>query len=159
MERGCKNTLFDHFVGVTNIVMLLMSCTVTIGSSITDACPAGKREEELAQAGARADEEGALRAAAAKAAREAEAALAEAHEDLDAERAARTKAEKLRRDLNEELEALKSELLDSLDSTAGTGPHSRRRTRTWTPTTFTPTSGQQHAGTHWQNIFQEVMFN
>lgn len=68
----------------------------------------------------RADEEGALRALAQKAAREAESALADAHEDLDAERAARTKAEKLRRDLNEELEALKSELLDSLDTTAGT---------------------------------------
>ncbi|XP_047995238.1 myosin heavy chain, non-muscle isoform X1 [Leguminivora glycinivorella] len=77
-----------------------------------------KREEELAVAIARADEEGALRAAAQKAAREAESALADAHEDLEAERAARTKAEKLRRDLNEELEALKSELLDSLDTTA-----------------------------------------
>lgn len=65
------------------------------------------------------DEEGALRAAAQKAAREAESALADAHEDLEAERAARTKAEKLRRDLNEELEALKSELLDSQDTTAG----------------------------------------
>ena len=69
----------------------------------------------------RVDEESAGRAAAQKAAREAEAALAEAHEDLDVERAARTKAEKLRRDLNEELEALKSELLDSLDTTAGMG--------------------------------------
>ncbi|CAG9093215.1 unnamed protein product [Plutella xylostella] len=77
-----------------------------------------KREEELAAAVARADEEGALRAAAQKAAREAESALADAHEDLEAERAARTKAEKLKRDLNEELEALKSELLDSLDTTA-----------------------------------------
>lgn len=67
----------------------------------------------------RADEESGQRAAAQKAAREAESALADAHEDLDAERAARTKAEKLRRDLNEELEALKSELLDSLDTTAG----------------------------------------
>lgn len=78
-----------------------------------------KREEDLAAAVARADEEGALRAVAQKAAREAESALADAHEDLEAERAARTKAEKLRRDLNEELEALKSELLDSLDTTAG----------------------------------------
>lgn len=77
-----------------------------------------KREEELAAAAARADEEAALRAAAGKAAREAQSALADAHDDLDAERAARTKAEKLRRDLNEELEALKSELLDSLDTTA-----------------------------------------
>lgn len=81
--------------------------------------PTAKREEELAAAISRADEEGALRTAAQKAAREAESALADAHEDLDAERAARTKAEKLKRDLNEELEALKSELLDSLDTTAG----------------------------------------
>ncbi|XP_039754036.1 myosin heavy chain, non-muscle isoform X1 [Pararge aegeria] len=77
-----------------------------------------KREEELAAAMGRVDEESTQRAAAQKAAREAEAALAEAHEDLEVERAARTKAEKLRRDLNEELEALKSELLDSLDTTA-----------------------------------------
>lgn len=82
-------------------------------------CSLGKREEELTVAVSRADEEAALRAMAQKAAREAESALADAHEDLEAERAARTKAEKLRRDLNEELEALKSELLDSLDTTAG----------------------------------------
>lgn len=34
------------------------------------------------------------------------------------ERTARGKAEKQKRDLNEELEALKNELLDSLDTTA-----------------------------------------
>lgn len=39
-------------------------------------------------------------------------------EDLEAEKAARSKAEKQKRDLNEELEALKNELLDSLDTTA-----------------------------------------
>lgn len=38
--------------------------------------------------------------------------------DLEAERTARSKAEKQKRDLNEELEALKHELLDSLDITA-----------------------------------------
>jgi len=37
---------------------------------------------------------------------------------LEAEKFARAKAEKQKRDLNEELEALKNELLDSLDSTA-----------------------------------------
>jgi myosin protein heavy chain len=39
-------------------------------------------------------------------------------EDLEAEKMARSKAEKQKRDLNEELEALKNELLDSLDTTA-----------------------------------------
>ena len=39
-------------------------------------------------------------------------------EDLESEREARNKAEKQKRDLNEELEALKNELLDSLDTTA-----------------------------------------
>jgi myosin protein heavy chain len=37
---------------------------------------------------------------------------------LEAEKMARAKAEKQKRDLNEELEALKNELLDSLDTTA-----------------------------------------
>lgn len=39
-------------------------------------------------------------------------------EDLELERQARAKAEKHRRDLGEELEALKTELEDTLDSTA-----------------------------------------
>ncbi len=50
--------------------------------------------------------------------RELESQLTEVQEDLEAERAARSKAEKQKRDLNEELEALKNELLDSLDTTA-----------------------------------------
>merc|ERR1711946_87805 len=44
--------------------------------------------------------------------------LDELSEDLEAEKVARSKAEKQKRDLNEELEALKNELLDSLDTTA-----------------------------------------
>lgn len=47
-----------------------------------------------------------------------EAQLSELQEDLELERQARTKAEKHRRDLGEELEALKTELEDTLDSTA-----------------------------------------
>ena len=78
----------------------------------------GKREEELAQAMMRVDEEGAAKAKSLKTLREVEAQLTEVQEDLDAEKAARVKAEKQKRDLNEELEALKNELLDSLDSTA-----------------------------------------
>lgn len=50
--------------------------------------------------------------------RELESQLTEIQEDLEVERNARGKAEKQKRDLNEELEALKNELLDSLDTTA-----------------------------------------
>ena len=78
----------------------------------------GKREEELAQAMMRVDEEGASKAKSLKTLREVEAQMNELAEDLDAEKSARVKAEKQKRDLNEELEALKNELLDSLDSTA-----------------------------------------
>ena len=66
----------------------------------------------------RVDEEAAMKANALKEARELQSHLNELKEDLEAETAARNKAEKLRRDLNEELEALKNELLDSLDTTA-----------------------------------------
>ncbi|XP_027716701.1 myosin-14 [Vombatus ursinus] len=65
----------------------------------------------------RAEEEGGARATLLKSLREAQAGLTEAQEDLEAERAARTKAEKQRRDLGEELEALRGELEDTLDST------------------------------------------
>lgn len=50
--------------------------------------------------------------------RELEAHISDLQEDLDSERAARNKAEKQKRDLGEELEALKTELEDTLDSTA-----------------------------------------
>ena len=103
----------------------------------------GKREEELAQAmmkvknlkkkfflknlyifiniffrEIKVDDELAAKGKALKSLREVEAQLNEVQEDLDAEKAARVKAEKSKRELNEELEALKNELLDSLDSTA-----------------------------------------
>lgn len=50
--------------------------------------------------------------------RELQAQLSELQEDLDSEKLARSKAEKLKRDLSEELEALKTELEDTLDTTA-----------------------------------------
>jgi len=78
----------------------------------------GKREEEVAQALMKVDEEAASKAQAQKGLRELEAQLGEVMEDLEAEKEARNKAEKQKRDLNEELEALKNELLDSLDVTA-----------------------------------------
>lgn len=66
----------------------------------------------------RIEEEAAQKNLAQKKIRELEAQLSELQEDLDLERQARTKAEKHRRDLGEELEALKTELEDTLDSTA-----------------------------------------
>jgi len=78
----------------------------------------GKREEEVAQALMKVDEEAASKANAQKSLRELESQLGEVVEDLEAEKEARNKAEKQKRDLNEELEALKNELLDSLDVTA-----------------------------------------
>ncbi|XP_053463151.1 myosin-14 isoform X1 [Nycticebus coucang] len=77
----------------------------------------GRKEDELQTALARAEDEGGARAQMLKSLREAQAALAEAQEDLEAERVARAKAEKQRRDLGEELEALRGELEDTLDST------------------------------------------
>lgn len=55
---------------------------------------------------------------ALKQVREMQAQLSELQEDLDSEKLARNKAEKLKRDLSEELEALKTELEDTLDTTA-----------------------------------------
>lgn len=78
----------------------------------------GKREEEVAQALIKVDEEAAAKAQAQKCLRQLDAQLGEVMEDLEAEKKARNKAEKQQRDLNIELEALKNELLDSLDVTA-----------------------------------------
>ena len=66
----------------------------------------------------RIEEEAAAKNAAQKKIRELEAQISELQEDLELERQARSKAEKHRRDLGEELEALKTELEDTLDSTA-----------------------------------------
>lgn len=66
----------------------------------------------------RIEEEAAAKNAAQKTIRELEAQISELQEDLELERQARAKAEKHRRDLGEELEALKTELEDTLDSTA-----------------------------------------
>ena len=55
---------------------------------------------------------------ALKQVRELQAQMSELQEDLETEKASRSKAEKLKRDLGEELEALKTELEDTLDTTA-----------------------------------------
>ncbi|KAM3863683.1 myosin-14-like [Diretmus argenteus] len=76
------------------------------------------KEEELQATQGRLEEESSQRGAAVKRIREMEVLLAELQEDLEAERAARAKTEVARRDLGEELNALRSELEDSLDTTA-----------------------------------------
>lgn len=50
--------------------------------------------------------------------RELESALEELKEDLDNEKALREKAEKIRRDLNDDLETLRTEYLEAADKTA-----------------------------------------
>ena len=64
------------------------------------------------------EEESSQRGAAVKRVRELEALISELQEDLEAERMTRAKVEAARRDLGEELNALRSELEDSLDTTA-----------------------------------------
>lgn len=64
------------------------------------------------------EDESNQRGMAVKRVRELEALLQEMQEDLEAERAARGKVEAARRDLGEELNALRTELEDSLDTTA-----------------------------------------
>lgn len=64
------------------------------------------------------EDESAQKNNALKKIRELEGHISDLQEDLDSERAARNKAEKIKRDLGEELEALKSELEDTLDTTA-----------------------------------------
>ncbi|XP_035510181.1 myosin-11-like [Morone saxatilis] len=76
------------------------------------------KEEELQATQSRLDEESNQRGAAVKRVRELEAMLSELQEDLEAERTARGKVEAARRDLGDELNALRTELEDSLDTTA-----------------------------------------
>lgn len=66
----------------------------------------------------RLEEESGQRAAAVKRVRELEALMSELQEDLESERSARAKVEAARRDLGDELNALRTELEDSLDTTA-----------------------------------------
>ena len=66
----------------------------------------------------RIEQEASAKNLAQKNIRELEAQISELQEDLELERQARAKAEKYRRDLGEELEALKTELEDTLDTTA-----------------------------------------
>lgn len=65
----------------------------------------------------RLDQDQAERTTLTKVLREVENAKSELQEDLEAERVQRAKSEKNKRDLKEELDALKAELEDSIDST------------------------------------------
>lgn len=66
----------------------------------------------------RLEEEGARRAEAQRALREALSQVSELKEEVENERGMRERAEKQRRDMGEELEALRTELEDTLDTTA-----------------------------------------
>ncbi|XP_031421345.1 myosin-11 isoform X2 [Clupea harengus] len=76
------------------------------------------KEEDLQGVFARLEEESNQKNNALKKIREMEGLISELQDDLDAERNARAKVEKAKRDLGEELEALRTELEDSLDTTA-----------------------------------------
>ena len=65
----------------------------------------------------RFDQEQSARKLLDKNIRDVQNTLAEVQEDLEQKRIQRNKAEKQKLDLNEELEVLKTELEDSLDST------------------------------------------
>lgn len=64
------------------------------------------------------EEEGVRRAEAQRALREAISQVSELKEEVENERGMRERAEKQKRDLGEELEALRTELEDTLDTTA-----------------------------------------
>lgn len=66
----------------------------------------------------RGDEEIVQKNNAIKLIRELQVQISELQEDLESEKGARNKADKQKRDLSEELEALKTELEDTLDTTA-----------------------------------------
>ncbi|XP_069783178.1 myosin-10-like isoform X2 [Narcine bancroftii] len=76
------------------------------------------KEEEVQMALCRVDEEMLQKNSALKTVRELQSWLAELREDVEVERGAGLEADRQRRDLAEELEALKSELEDTLDTTA-----------------------------------------
>ncbi|KAJ8253887.1 hypothetical protein COCON_G00204990 [Conger conger] len=77
-----------------------------------------KRDQDLQAAAVRAEAEAAQKNSSLKRLRELEGLLSETQEDLESEHATRGRVEKAWSDLGEELEALKSELEDTLDTTA-----------------------------------------
>lgn len=66
----------------------------------------------------RLEEEGTRRAEAQRALKEALSQVSELKEEVENERLSKDRAEKQKRDMSEELEALRTELEDTLDTTA-----------------------------------------
>lgn len=66
----------------------------------------------------RLEEEGARRSEAQRALKEALSQVSELKEEVENERLSKDRAEKQKRDMSEELEALRTELEDTLDTTA-----------------------------------------
>lgn len=64
------------------------------------------------------EEEGARRTEAQRSLKEALSQVSELKEEVESERLSKDRAEKQKRDMSEELEALKTELEDTLDTTA-----------------------------------------
>lgn len=64
------------------------------------------------------EEEGTRRTEAQRALKEALSQVSELKEEVESERLSKDRAEKQKRDMSEELEALKTELEDTLDTTA-----------------------------------------
>lgn len=64
------------------------------------------------------EEEGARRTEAQRALKEALSQVSELKEEVENERLSKDRAEKQKRDMSEELEALRTELEDTLDTTA-----------------------------------------
>uniref|UniRef100_H3D9D5 Myosin-9 n=1 Tax=Tetraodon nigroviridis TaxID=99883 RepID=H3D9D5_TETNG len=87
-------------------------------AQIADLRQLAKKEEELQDALNRLDKSSADNTAAQKKNRELEAHILELEEDLARECGYRAQSTQRCKDLEEELEALKTELLDTLDSTA-----------------------------------------
>uniref|UniRef100_A0A915C4B4 Myosin heavy chain n=1 Tax=Parascaris univalens TaxID=6257 RepID=A0A915C4B4_PARUN len=77
-----------------------------------------KREEELTVLLTKSDEDSANNVGLQKQIRELESTLEELKEDLENEKSLRAKAEKSRRDLNDDLETLRTEYLEATDKTA-----------------------------------------
>ncbi|XP_070684134.1 myosin-9a [Pempheris klunzingeri] len=108
-----------------------------------------KKEEELLTALARIEEEAAAKNCSQKKIRELEAHISDLQEDLELGRHARLKAEKCSRDLAEELEALKTELEDTLDSTAA---QQELRSKRETEVTQLKKTLEEEAKTHEQQM-------
>lgn len=102
----------------TQMCMLIPVYTVYLGCCIKATLMKHKIQSGISSLSVRLEEEGARRAEAQRALREAMSQVSELKEEVDNERGMRERAEKQRRDLGEELEALRTELEDTLDTTA-----------------------------------------